>query len=65
MGKVLLLLTSPRRSALWRSRRGGRTGEVRFLDDVDDAPLSIERMIRRLAERYGLLHVCFEAGPTG
>src|ERR1700758_3432674 len=44
---------------------GGRTGEVRFLGDVENAPVPIERTIKRLAARYGRLHVCFEAGPTG
>ena len=44
---------------------GGRTGEVRFLGDVENSPLPIERTIKRLADRYGRLHVCFEAGPTG
>ena len=43
----------------------GRTGEVRFLGDVENSPLSIERTIKRLAGRYDRLHVCFEAGPTG
>jgi transposase len=43
----------------------GRTGEVRFLGDVENSPLPIERTIKRLAERYARLHVCFEAGPTG
>ena len=44
---------------------GGRTGEVRFLGDVENSPLPIERTIKRLAARYDRLHVCFEAGPTG
>jgi transposase len=44
---------------------GGRTGEVRFLGDVENSPGPIERTIKRLAERYCRLHVCFEAGPTG
>ena len=44
---------------------GGRTGEVRFLGDVENSPLPIEKTIRRLATRYDQLHVCFEAGPTG
>ena len=44
---------------------GGRTGEVRFLGDVENSPLPIERTIKRLTERYDRLHVCFEAGPTG
>jgi transposase len=43
----------------------GRSGEVRFLGDVENSPLPIERTIKRLADRYDRLHVCFEAGPTG
>ena len=27
--------------------------------------MPIERTIKRLADRYERLHVCFEAGPTG
>ena len=42
---------------------GGRTGEVRFMGDVENNPAPIERTIKRLANRYD--HVCFEAGPTG
>jgi transposase len=41
---------------------GGRTGEVRFMGDVENNPAPIERTIKRLAERYERLHVCFEAG---
>ena len=44
---------------------GGRTGEVRFMGDVENNPAPIERTIKRLANRYERLHVCFEAGPTG
>jgi transposase len=44
---------------------GGRTGEVRFMGDVENNPAPIERTIKRLANRYARLHVCFEAGPTG
>ena len=44
---------------------GGRTGEVRFIGDVENHPAPIERTIKRLANRYDRLHVCFEAGPTG
>ena len=44
---------------------GGRQGEVRFVGDVENSPLPIEKTIKRLATRYGQLHVCFEAGPTG
>lgn len=44
---------------------GGRTGEVRFVGEIENRPDLIERMIRKLAGRYDRLHVCFEAGPTG
>ena len=44
---------------------GGRQGEVRFLGDVGNSPLPIEKTIKRLATWYDQLHVCFEAGPTG
>jgi transposase len=33
----------------------GRSGEVRFLGDVENSPLPIERTIKRLADRYDRL----------
>jgi transposase len=44
---------------------GGRRGEVRFLGDVASSPARVERLTRKLAERYDKLHFCYEAGPTG
>ncbi len=44
---------------------GGRGGEVRFLGDISSSPEAVERLIRKLAGRYGKLHFCYEAGPTG
>ena len=44
---------------------GGPSGEVRFLGDVENSPLPIERTIRTPADRYDRLQVCFEAGPMG
>jgi len=43
----------------------GREGEIRYLGEIDSSPLTIERMIRKLAGRYEKLHFCYEAGPTG
>jgi hypothetical protein len=43
----------------------GRTGEVRFLGEIENRPAAIERTIKKLGRRYDRLHVCFEAGPTG
>ena len=36
----------------------GRTGEVRFLGEVENTPARIERTIKKLAARYGRLQVC-------
>lgn len=44
---------------------GGRTGEVRFVGEVENSPATLERTIKKLGKRYDRLHVCFEAGPTG
>lgn len=44
---------------------GGRAGEVRFVGEIENTPATIGRMIKKLADRYGQLHVCYEAGPTG
>ncbi len=44
---------------------GGREGEIRFLGEVENRPATIERLIKKLARRYGKLQVWFEAGPTG
>ena len=41
---------------------GGRTGEVRFLGDVENSPLPIERTIKRLAGRYDRLHIVLKPG---
>ena len=43
----------------------GRTGEVRFLGGIENSAAPIERVLTRMAGRYGRLHVCLEAGPTG
>jgi transposase len=44
---------------------GGRGSEVRFLGEVSNSPDAVERLIRKLSGRYGKLHFCYEAGPTG
>ena len=43
----------------------GREGEVRYLGEIDSAPAAVERMIRKLAGRYGKLYFCYEAGRRG
>ena len=41
---------------------GGRGGEVRFLGEILSSPAAVERLIRKLAGRYGKLHICYEDG---
>ena len=41
---------------------GGRGNEVRFLGEVSSSPEPVERLIRKLAGRYGKLHFCYEDG---
>jgi len=43
----------------------GRDGEVRYLGEIDSAPATVERVIKKLGRRYEKVHVCYEAGPTG
>jgi transposase len=44
---------------------GGRTGEVRFLGEVDNTAAATGKLVRKLAGRYERLTFCYEAGPTG
>lgn len=44
---------------------GGRDGELSYLGEFDNTPDAIAKLIRKLADRYETLHVCYEAGPTG
>lgn len=43
----------------------GRSGEVRYIGEVEASPEAVCKVLTRLAARYGNLHVCYEAGPTG
>ncbi len=44
---------------------GGRTGEVRFLGEIETSEAAVAKLVRRLASRHGKLVFCYEAGPTG
>lgn len=44
---------------------GGRSGDVRFIGEVENSAAAIERTLRKLGKKHARLHVCFEAGPTG
>lgn len=43
----------------------GRTGEVRFLGEIDNTPKAIAKLVNKLAAKYERLTFCYEAGPTG
>jgi transposase len=43
----------------------GRSGEVRFLGEIDNTPTATIKLVRKLAAKYGRLAFCYEAGPTG
>ena len=43
----------------------GRSGEVRFLGDIENTPFAVESLMRRLSERGLALDSCYEAGPCG
>lgn len=42
----------------------GRDGEIRYLGEFDNTPDAVAKLVRKLAERYETLHICYEAGPT-
>ena len=44
---------------------GGRTGEVRFLGEIENTDAATAKLVRKLAARYRRLTFCYEAGPTG
>ncbi len=43
----------------------GRTGEVRFLGEIDNTPTAVRRLVKKLSRKHARLTFCYEAGPTG
>jgi transposase len=43
----------------------GRSGEVRFVGEIENSKPATAKLMRKLAARYGRLTFCYEAGPTG
>src|ERR1700692_2852533 len=43
----------------------GRTGEVRFLGEIENTAAATAKLVRKLAAQYEGLTFCYEAGPTG
>ena len=44
---------------------GGRTGEVRFLGEIENTDAATIKLVDKLAAKYRRLTFCYEAGPTG
>jgi transposase len=44
---------------------GSRTGEVRFLGEIDNTEAATAKLVKKLAAQYQRLTFCYEAGPTG
>jgi transposase len=43
----------------------GRSGEVRFLGEIENSGPATAKLVRKLASRYRRMTFCYEAGPTG
>jgi transposase len=43
----------------------GRTGEVRFLGEIDTTEAATIKFVKKLAGKHARLTFCYEAGPTG
>src|SRR5229473_2378077 len=43
----------------------GRTGEIRFLGEIENSTAATAKLVRKLAGKYERLTFCYEAGPTG
>jgi len=37
----------------------GRDGEIRYLGEIESGPEAVERLVRKLAGRYGNVHFCY------
>ena len=43
----------------------GRTGEIRFLGEIENSTTATGKLVRKLAGKHERLTSCYEAGPTG
>ena len=43
----------------------GRDGEVRNWGTISTAPISVEKFLKKLAEQFDRVEICYGAGPTG
>jgi transposase len=43
----------------------GRSGEVRFLGEIENTAAATAKLVRKLTAKYERVMFCYEAGPTG
>ena len=43
----------------------GRSGEVRFLGEIESTSAATAKLVKKLSGKYQQLTFCYEAGPTG
>lgn len=43
----------------------GRDGEVRYYGQIANQPAAVLKLVKKLADKYGKLFFCYEAGPCG
>jgi transposase len=43
----------------------GRSGEVRFVGEIENSATATAKLVKKLAAKYARLTFCYEAGPTG
>lgn len=43
----------------------GRSGEVRFIGEIENTRVAVAKLVKKLAEKHQRLTFCYEAGPTG
>src|SRR6202171_5025240 len=43
----------------------GRTGEIRYLGEIENTGTATVKLVRKLAAKHQRLTFCYEAGPTG
>ena len=56
---------SKERNAIAVAESLPRGGEVRYFGEVNTSETAMRRTVSKIAERYDVVHFCYEAGPTG
>jgi hypothetical protein len=62
IGAFVAFDTSKRRNAV-AIAQPERSGEVRYLGEIDNTAAATGKLVRKLVEKYGRVAFCYEAGP--